>query len=179
MYKVSRQYRGTRQYQGFVFSSSRAPKVFVFSSRIACFFCQKLLHFSFFHLLLGGGDWKLEKESSWMEDVSQEYLIGRKGRMSSLRVAQILGVCEFTTFEEIWGLGNACQGSWFKCMVDLKKASKKKMVQEAPWVAQMLRVCGLTAFAETVGQEISGLIIEKQGGWRENLKGRRCGKLLR
>jgi hypothetical protein len=27
--------------------------------------------------------------------------------MSSLRVAQILGVCEFTTFEEIWGLGNA------------------------------------------------------------------------
>jgi len=59
-------------------------------------------------MLLGGGDWKLEKESSWMEDVSWEYLIGEKRRMSSLRVAQILGVCEFTTFEEIWGLGNAC-----------------------------------------------------------------------
>jgi hypothetical protein len=30
--------------------------------------------------------------------------------MSSLRVAQILGVCELTMFEEIWGLGNACLG---------------------------------------------------------------------
>jgi hypothetical protein len=36
-------------------------------------------------------------------------------------------------------------------MVSLKIASERKMVYETPWVAQMLRVCGLTTFVETMG----------------------------
>ena len=37
---------------GFGFLFCRVLKVFVFFSHIACFFCQQLLHFFFFHLLL-------------------------------------------------------------------------------------------------------------------------------